>query len=797
MKKIIIILLIPVFCLGQINSTKSSGIEAVFSELEHISGNTEYLASPYVTAGDKLYMVGNQDGSFPDLGWHIQGEMGGVWCHPIKLLDGFEAEVKVNNYKILLNKADKFDNYPIGNKITYSKASDFFSVERYQFVPDGKKAVYIEYVFKNKTNQDLKLEIDISQTSNLMPTWLGERTGMVDDVDSGTFEKNINGWVFKDLKNSWFCAVGSKNKGESIKNSRLQGSKINAYNSASVFYISLPANSKASLPLVIAGSMISEEDLKNTFKDVSEGIDHYLIAKKKRFEDIEQNSKVTLNDKELEKGFRWIKYNTDWLIRDVDSIGRGLSAGLPDYPWWFGVDNEYTLKALIATGRKDLVYSTIDLIHRISKNGNGKIMHEVSTNGAIFNDGNINETPQFASMVWEVFNWTGDIEFLKKYFPTIENGLKWLLKENDKDGNLLPEGFGMMEIHGLNSEMIDVACYSQRAFSDASKMANILGKKKLSIDYLKKSKQITETINTKFWVEEFNSYADFIGTKEQALKLIEDAVVRADTLNKPWAVVELQNTKTKLLPYPNDKKMGFVLFHNWVVNTPMEMGIADSIKALKALETAKKFTNPFGMFVTGIDRDELSGSDDGSFAQDKKIFSYTGAVMTLPTGVQAVSENNYNRPNEAYFLLKKMMKSFSYALPGSIYEVSPDFGMFTQAWNMYAFGEPIIKQFFGINPQAYFKKISINPSLPKDLSNGKVENVNIGDNMISLTFTNSVTLSKFKIVGVKTNWNIEFSQPKGKYKYWKLNGKNIVPLEKENFQYVILKGLENNLELSN
>ena len=37
-------------------------------------------------------MVGHQDGSFPELGWHIAGEMGGIWDHPIKLMDGFDAD---------------------------------------------------------------------------------------------------------------------------------------------------------------------------------------------------------------------------------------------------------------------------------------------------------------------------------------------------------------------------------------------------------------------------------------------------------------------------------------------------------------------------------------------------------------------------------------------------------------------------------------------------------------------------------------------------------------------------------
>lgn len=45
--------------------------------------------NPYLTAGDKTYIIGTQDGNFPDLGGHTPGEMGGVWNHLIKLLDGF------------------------------------------------------------------------------------------------------------------------------------------------------------------------------------------------------------------------------------------------------------------------------------------------------------------------------------------------------------------------------------------------------------------------------------------------------------------------------------------------------------------------------------------------------------------------------------------------------------------------------------------------------------------------------------------------------------------------------------
>ena len=165
----------------------------------------------------------------------------------------------------------------------------------------------------------------------------------------------------------------------------------------------------------------------------------------------------------------------------------------------------------------------------------------------------------------------------------------------------------------------------------------------------------------------------------------------------------------------------------------MEMGVADSDKALKALKTAEKFVNPFGVFVTGMDRDDSAGKDTGSF-KGSKVFSYTGAVMTLPTGVSAISENNYGNPDKALDYLKRMGRSFSFALPGSIYEVSPDYGMFSQAWNLYSYAVPVVQQFFGINPDAANKTIIISPLMPQSWKTARLENIKVGDNKISLIY---------------------------------------------------------------
>jgi len=763
-----------------IASCTSTPLISDFSEIigdsPSIKGKSKYLNSPYVTAGDRVYMVGHQNGSFPDLGWHVKGEMGGIWNHPIKLMDGFEVTLDWGNRSLKLDSATSFINYPFANKHTYDLSVNNLQIERFQFVPDGKEGILIQYKLENLSKNIQNLNLVFNGFSDLRPVWLGEQTQMIDGEDNAVFLKNTGAWLIKDNQNPWYVIFGSnlQPSEQSSEKSTHPGMGI----AGNLTYeITLQPNEIQLINFSIAGSYKSKEQALATYDSIQKNSTNYLMSKKLRYSQLAEQSKLTIPDKDVQEAFEWLKYNCDWLIRDVPEIGRGITAGIPDYPWWFGVDSEYALQGYMAIGQTEIVKNTIHLIDSVSNviNGNGRILHEMSTNGAVFNKGNINETPQFASLIWQTYLWNGDHQFLKKYFPTVKKGLKWLMTENDSNENLFPDGFGMMEIHGLDSEMIDVAVYTQKAFADASKMANELGEDALANDYAEVARILKDKINEEFWSEDFSSYADFIGTDEQALKLIEDAIVRADTLNKPWAIAELEETKKSILRNPSRELKPFVLHHNWVVNTPMEMKIADKDKAIKALHTAENFVNPFGVFVTGIDRDASAGSDDGSF-KGSKIFSYTGAVMTLPTGVMAIAENNYGRPDYALNYLKRMTRTFSYALPGSIYEVSPDYGMITQAWNIYSFAIPIVHQFFGIQPKASEKKVQIIPQMPEQWNEAALENVVIADNKISVFFDKKDKISTIKVSQTNKDWNLEIVLPKiieGNYEIVKGNAEII------------------------
>ncbi|MFK7926449.1 MAG: hypothetical protein AB8H47_31160 [Bacteroidia bacterium] len=227
----------------------------------------------------------------------------------------------------------------------------------------------------------------------------------------------------------------------------------------------------------------------------------------------------------------------------------------------------------------------------------------------------------------------------------------------------------------------------------------------------------------------------------------------------------------------------------------MEIGIVDTARALRALETGSQFVNPYGLFVTGIDRDESAGKDASSFAEGKKVFSYTGAVMTLPTGVMAVAENQYGRPDRALDYLHRLGRSFSFALPGSIYEVSPDFGMMTQAWNLYGFAIPIVQQFFGVQPDAAQRSVRVQAMMPQSWPEAKLENILVGDNILDIQYQKQDDKTVLIIKQTQADWNVSVAFPLGKFSSWEINGVTSLPLLEEGFEVMQLEGAEIKLVL--
>ena len=149
------------FCFALISpSALLSQADYAAAILSGISNEGQTQQEPYVTAGDRAYLIGTQDGNFPDMGDHVPGEMGGLWLHPIKLIDGFRAEIRdtMTGQMAALSKSTEFRNYPYGSRISYGPVLDSLEIERFQFSPDGQPGLIVQYTFTNAAHRKRSLD---------------------------------------------------------------------------------------------------------------------------------------------------------------------------------------------------------------------------------------------------------------------------------------------------------------------------------------------------------------------------------------------------------------------------------------------------------------------------------------------------------------------------------------------------------------------------------------------------------------------------------------------------------------
>ena len=160
-----------------------------------------------------------------------------------------------------------------------------------------------------------------------------------------------------------------------------------------------------------------------------------------------------------------------------------------------------------------------------------------------------------------------------------------------------------------------------------------------------------------------------------------------------------------------DTTRGWLTNKNWVIATPMEVGIAPRDRAIRALDRIRRENvGPYGPYLSATERLHM---------------------MTIATGVQAVAEANYGRTEEALWYMDRIAETFNRVTPGSISEMMPDYGCFTIAWTSYGIVVPLIQHVFGIEPDAVGKTVRFAPHMPEDWKEMSIEDLPVGTNLVS------------------------------------------------------------------
>jgi glycogen debranching enzyme len=688
---------------------------------------TADLADPYVTAGDRAYLVGTQDGQFPDRGWHVEGEMGGLWAHPIKLLDGFWLAVD----RAWLPAASQFTVGPYWGAHRWNLLDDL-TVLRRQYVPDGRAGIVVRYSFLSPTPRTLALRF-LART-DLQGVWASDREGVSSGRDAGEYDPALRAWIARDTANDWSVIVGGRgwtptntDAGHDLwgpQETRGEGISL-----AMDVDLALEAGIEREFVVIIAGSHQSDAEARRAFLALRDS-DSLEPAKETRYMEMVGRSALSTPDRSIEGAWDWLKCNNDWLIRDVAGVGRGLGAGIDDYPWWFGCDSAFSVLGCLALGQQRAAIETLDLIRNLSERANegtGRVLHEANTWGYVTHPGCTQETPHFTTSIWETFRWTGDWEFLRRSYDFCKRGvLQWALAgEIESDGDLMPYGYGIIEVEGLNLQCVDTATHMVAALDALRQMALLLGDDETAARCVELHARADEQLEERFWLEEEGLYADMLAAPDDIAPRVEHLLVMSEhpvslTRDKPEVAAQLQQLLTEARTDPSQTRKRAWLLKNWTVISPVIEGLAPAHRAARVLDRAEgpEFSGPWGMYLSGIDRTHQ---------------------MSVNTGALALAEARYGRPDEALARLRLLTDTLHLHMPGAISEMSPDYGCFVQAWSAYAVAWPVVRGFFGIQPDAHRKSITISPCFPSSWRKARLENVSIGTALFDFHWDGSRT----------------------------------------------------------
>ena len=753
------------------------GVPGASVAQEELSTTDRLDQRRYVAAGDEAYVMGFQDGSFQAQGWHVTGEMGGVWSQPLKLVDGVWFGVDGD----WVGPATKFTSgwgY-VGMDLPDTPE---LKLSRVDFAPDGLRAALIGLRIENPgAERTVSVVVDAhSEVMNHYPwAWTTPNAGDFNLADSGAFtgdalEFHDTGTPHPNAgSHDWVALVGSdRTPVGGIAESGHWGSQgppvlctaesqftcddgpFGKGTGGQLRYdVTIPAGEARWLWIGVAGSdqgaSVARSELAAALDDPA----GRLADKRASRMQWSDYTRVSLpGDPRLAKAIAWGKQNlldsaqaaSGLQVRDVDegraypraagtvANARWFAAGFPDYPWLFATDGEFTGFAAVTVGQFETIKAHARALRDVSLllNGDsGKVVHEMVADGSVYfgtlaHGGNTDETAKFPSLVALVWRWTGDNAFRDDLYGFAKRNMEYVTQQLDADGDGWPEGLGNVERAGMGEEKLDNTVATVRGLYDLADLARSKGDGATAAWATQRADDLNSRFEDAWWMPDFRQYAD--------------------SLDDPG---DLQ-----------------VQQRHWIGQTPMEVeltiggrptpGLAvfphgDAALAVRESEcySGKRPYN-LGLFHTGCE-----GGPTG--AGERTIF-------TLNTAIQAVGEGNYGRlgaTQQQRYTGANAEPMFSEPYtggtpdeqPGAMPEIvpSPDFdgvgnrdanierctrcrAMVMQAWGNYGTMWPIVHQQLGVRPDIGRGRLEVIPQLPPDGSPIAGENIRLGSGALAV-----------------------------------------------------------------
>lgn len=703
-----------------------------------MTATTKLSLRRFVAAGTRAYVVGVEDGTFPPIGWHITGQMGGVWAPPVKLLDGLWFRLGGS----WLDNATSYTSGPGMVRLTFP-ATNGFKPTLTEFAPDGLTTVLFGLTLVPTSGKATTASVVAdahSQVAAAYP-WSGTKPTFEAFNHPNTVSAAHGVLTFKQQRRPWYAKVGASPSPGKVSTgpgfwgptpadqqatfgSKGRGGELS-------WSLPVPAGGRT-LWLGVAGSQDGASPAARALRAGLANPEHLLATKVAGRDAVAAQTNVSVPDGSIQRALLWSKLNLADLRRTVTNVAirdtkagtvypaplatfrrlSGIDAAYPDYAEFFGTDGAYSTYGLATSGQWRTAMDHLNTMRKVSQvvnGGTGKVVHEITSTGAVYygdttEPGDINETAQFdiaAGLVWQ---WSGDNHFLRQNYAFIKAGLHYLLSLDQ--GNLWPAGAGIVENNSLGNDAIDVASETVRALGVLHSMAAAMGDRATAA-WAARQQQARLKAFSQWWIASQHLYADSMCTGTEG----DSCTHAGQLLQQRW----------------------------WTSVAPMEQDVAPPAKANAALGVIEgpTFTGPCGLYVDGV------GGPSGTSGQ---------TCYLVNTGALAVSEANYGRLPHAVTDMGKVAGQLTSEMPGSLPELAASaqynpFEPFTsranvmQAWSGYGLLWTTVHDLLGVVPDVPRHSVAVVPEVPASWPKLSVRDLRVGRDSLTETASHSVAKS--------------------------------------------------------
>jgi hypothetical protein len=778
----VLVVVLGVAISGPAVARSRAGAQLAAGAAPELSTTTRLQDRREVAAGTRAYAIGFEDGRFYANGWHITGEMGGVWTPPLKLVDGVWFGL---------------DNQWVGPATKFTSGWGYTSfdlpdtaglqLQRTDFVPDGRRGALFGLRITNPgAARTATLSVDAhSELMGQYPWGFGGVTPNASDnlPDHGSYDgQNLaftdDGALPGAPEHHYAALVGTAMRPASgvigdqfwgpQPGHRCTGTEPGApadpkpsacddgpfgkgTGGELTYTLSLPADGSRTVWLAVAGSDEGLASARQELAGVLQDPDAQLAAKVADRQQLAQRTELSLpGDPLVQHAIDWGKQN----IADLTQSARNLQirwtnqghqfppplgtvpaatwigAGFPDYPWIFGTDGEYTAFAAVSVGQFEAAKAHLRALRDISdilNDRSGVVVHESVADGSIWFGHDSRHTNPDGTVAYD-FNTDETVKF-----PSAV-ALLWRWTGDDRFRD---------DLYNFAVRNLRYVVRTLDADHDGwpEGLGNVersgMGPEKLdnTVYFIRGLYDLADMARSK------HDGATFAWTMNLARKLQERfdgtwwyqaAAQYADSLNDPGNVQSFQK--------------------HWIGQTPMEAelrvagqtvpGLAPFDHGNTALAGRENDcysgTPPFnpGLFHTGC--------GGGPTGQGEKV------IFGLTTSIQSIGEGNYGR------LGPGQQQRYTHALaetmfgepatggtpdeqPGAMPEIfpSPDQGpnidrcwtcrsMFMQAWGNYGTAWAVVHQWLGVRPDLGRGRLEVVPQVPQGQTRVEGRHIRLG-----------------------------------------------------------------------